>query len=74
MTSTGLNMCMNVLKKANQSLGILKRSLGYKNMPGTKLLAYKALVRQLLDYASIVWSQLMIKSNYKQLKEFRNVQ
>ena len=44
----------NVVNKANSTLGFLRRNLQINN-PALKAIAYKALVRPLVEYASTVW-------------------
>jgi hypothetical protein len=43
------------IKKANKRLGLLKRTLGHNCTLEAKLLAYKSMVRPLLEYCSNVW-------------------
>lgn len=51
------------IKKAMQTLGLLKRALW--NMPRkTKLTAYKALCRPILEYAAVVWDPHVKKNSY----------
>ena len=45
----------NITKSANQTLGFLKRNIRVHNKD-LKSVAYKALVRPQLEYASTVWS------------------
>ena len=44
-----------ICKKANQTLGFLRRNLKIKN-ESVKAMAFKTLVRPQLEYASVVWS------------------
>ena len=44
----------NIVKKANQTFGILRRNLKIGSVQ-TKELAYKSLVRPLVEYASTIW-------------------
>ena len=44
----------NIARKANSTLGILRRNLRLKSHP-IKTRAYQALVRPHLEYASVVW-------------------
>ena len=53
----------NKIKKATQVLGLLKRTLW--NAPQrAKLLAYKAMCRPILEYASVVWDPHLKKHIY----------
>jgi hypothetical protein len=47
--------CDNICKKANSTLGLLKRILGSWS-PAVKARAYLSLVRSKLEYASCVWN------------------
>jgi hypothetical protein len=51
-----------ITAKASQRLGIVKRCIGLNVNPDIKLLAYKALVRPLLEYCSQIWSHNNKKS------------
>lgn len=53
--------------KANQTLGFLQRNLG-NCLESIKELAYKALVRPHLEYASLVWD-LWIDKHIKQVED-----
>jgi hypothetical protein len=44
----------NIIKKANQRLGLVKRTLGYNVNYKVKLAAYVALVRPILEYGSLI--------------------
>ena len=48
----------NITHKANQSLGFLRRNLKI-NSPSLKSVAYKSLVRPLLEYSSAAWGVLV---------------
>jgi hypothetical protein len=61
----------NCIRKANQRLGIVKRTIGFNVSPDLKLMVYKALVRPLLEYASVIWSQ---PYNKKLIKKIESVQ
>ena len=52
--------------KANQSLGFFRRNL-IINSPNLKSLAYKTLVRPLLEYSSAAWDPYA-KENVKKLE------
>ena len=56
----------NIVYKANQSLGFLRRNLRI-NSPNLKSLAYKTLVRPLLEYSSAAWDPYT-KENVKKLE------
>lgn len=45
-----------IVKKAAQMLGFLKRNTKEFKKPSTKITLYNALVRSVLEYASIVWN------------------
>ena len=49
------NHIQRICNSANRSLGFVKRNIRTKD-PGVRELAYKALVRPLVEYASPVWS------------------
>ena len=55
MTSVGVPTLTELLKKANQTLGFLKRNIKVHNKD-LKSVAYKTLVRPQLEYVSTVWS------------------
>ena len=57
----------NIAYKANQSLGFLRRNLRI-NSPNLKSLAYKTLVRPLLEYSSAAWDPYT-KENVKKLEK-----
>lgn len=57
----------NVTKKANRTLGFLRRNLRI-NSPQLKTTAYFTLVRPLLEYACTVWDPY-IKSEVRQLEQ-----
>ena len=46
----------NIVRKANQRLGLIKRCLGSNPPYETKLIYYTSLVRPILEYGTIVWS------------------
>ena len=56
----------NIVYKANQSLGFLRRNLRI-NSPNLKSLAYKTLVRPLLEYSSAAWDPYTME-NVKKLE------
>ena len=58
-----------VTNKANQMIGIIKRTFLYMNKH-TFLMLYKAFVRPHLEYASVVWNPYLIR----QSKMIENVQ
>ena len=49
-----------IVNKANKVVGLLKRTVGSKNREIFSML-YKSLVRQILEYASPVWSPYLVK-------------
>ena len=61
-----------VSSKANRILGLLKRNLRGCDS-GTKEVAYKALVRPLLEYCHTVWDPHQI-GNIEAIKKFKDVQ
>ena len=64
------NHIQNVTTSASQSLGFLKRNIRSKN-PVLREMAYKTLVRQLVEFSSSVWSPYMYnKSNFARLEWF----
>ena len=54
----------NITKKANQTLGFLKRNTKVHNQD-LKSTAYKTLIRPQLEYASTVWSPQTATEIYK---------
>ena len=54
----------NITKKANQTLGFLKRNIKVHNQD-LKPTAYKTLIRPQLEYASTVWSTHTATDIYK---------
>ena len=48
-----IDLCCN---KANKRLGFIQRKIGYGCSPKVKLLCYTSLVRPILEYGSIIWS------------------
>jgi hypothetical protein len=48
-----INTC---IKKANQRLGFVKRTIGYSCSVEVKLMSYKSLIRPIVEYCSILWS------------------
>ena len=52
------------INKANKVLGLLKCTIGSKNRDIFQFL-YKSLVRQILEYASLVWSPRLAKDNHE---------
>jgi hypothetical protein len=46
---------VNIVKRANMRLGLIKRTLGYTCSTDVKLICYKSLVRPLLEFTSQVW-------------------
>ena len=54
----------NISKKANQTLGYIKRNIRVHNWD-LKATAYKTLVRLQLEYASTVWSSYTASDSYK---------
>ena len=69
MTSHGLQTLIIQQKKANQTIGFLKRNIRVHNKD-LKSVAYKALVRPQLEYASTVWYPHHDK-DIKKLKQFK---
>jgi hypothetical protein len=61
----------DMIRKANQRLGLVRRSLGYMCCMEAKLLAYKSLIRPLLEYCSVLWFQ---PYNKKLLKLLETIQ
>ena len=49
-----------MVNKANQVLGLIRRSVGTANTTTFSLL-YKTLVRPLLEYAAPVWNPYLVK-------------
>ena len=46
----------NITNRANQRLGLVKRTIGYKASSAIKLQCYKSLIQPLLEYCTPVWS------------------
>jgi hypothetical protein len=46
----------SIISRANRTLGLIKRTLGFTAPMKAKLLLYKSLVRSTLMYASVIWS------------------
>jgi hypothetical protein len=59
-----------IISKASSRMGMVKRCLGNNVSLGTKLLAYKTLVRPLLEYGCNIWSN----SNKKLMVSLERVQ
>jgi hypothetical protein len=59
------------IKRANQRIGYIKRTLGYNMSSEIKLHVYKLLVRPILEYATLVWAQ---PYNKHLLSKIENVQ
>ena len=55
-----------IMKKANRTLGFVKRNIKTKNQ-SVKELAYKTIVRPQVEYASTVWS-LFTKQNIQKVE------
>jgi hypothetical protein len=53
------------LKKANQRLGYVKRTIGYRCSKDVKLLCYTTLIRPIIEYGSIIWSGVTKKQLIK---------
>ena len=51
-----------IAKKANQRLGLVKRTLGYKMKDEIKLQCYKTMVQPLLEYGTMLWSNTSRKN------------
>jgi hypothetical protein len=60
-----VNKCIN---RANQRLGLVKRTLGYSCHSDIKLLCYKSLIRPLLEFSTQVWNILNTRNLYKKLE------
>ena len=58
----------NILKKASQSIGFLKRMTSKFRSPNTILTLYKSLTRPLLENCSTIWS-LYTKQDYILIKK-----
>ena len=52
--------CFRIATRANKILGCIKMSFKYLDIPTLRTL-YKAFVRPLLDYCSVVWSPYFVK-------------
>jgi hypothetical protein len=61
----------NVTKKANQRLGMIKRTLGNSVNKNVKLIAYTSMVRPIVEYSSIIWSN---NNNKKCLNMLESIQ
>ena len=59
----------NMVSKANQRVGLIRRSFSHLNIKSFKLL-YKSLVRPILEYCSVIWNPLYITDD----KEIEKVQ
>ena len=55
----------NITNKANQRLGLVKRTLGYNTSSTVKLQCYKSLIQPLLEYCTPVWSNCSRKNAEK---------
>lgn len=64
------NHLKECIKKANRRLGLIKRILCPGVTTQVKLTAYTALVRPLLEYGSLIWSQAS-KNNINMLEAFQ---
>ncbi len=58
------------IAKADKMLGLVKRTVGYRCPPKTKLILYNTIVKSPLSYGSVIWSY----GTKKQLKSVESVQ
>ena len=61
---------ISISNKANQRLGLVKRTLGYNASKDIKLQCYKSMVQPLLEYRTSIWSNCSRKS----IERIENVQ
>ena len=61
---------VNITTRANQSMGLVKRTLGCNINKKVKLLCYKTLVQPILEYSSPVWGNI----NRKGVEKIESVQ
>ena len=50
------NHIASKISKADQMMGLIKRTVGYRCPPKTKLILYNTLAKSALSYGSIIWS------------------
>lgn len=60
----------SLVSKCNQTMGMIKRSVGYRAAPSLSCKLYKSLVRSRVEYASCVWSP----HHHKDIKLIESIQ
>ena len=61
---------VHVTNKANQRLGLVKRTLGYNMSREIKLQCYKSMVQPILEYGKTIWSNCS-RRNIKKIEHRR---
>ena len=60
----------SLVSKCNQTMGMVKRAIGFKTSPSLSCKLYQSLVRSKLEYASCVWSPY----HHKDIKLIESIQ